>query len=964
MSTNTSPLPPIPHSGVQITLRVQYNTSFGQTLYVCGSPLALGAWDPAQAYEMVFTPGSVWQTSFVVPTDREGSFEYKYLVKNGDGSCVWESGANHTLVYNPQRYAVISVSDNWHAQESAMLTGPFKNIIFARHPRTAEQPCPAFSHVADRAEPAKGGDLMLQLRATRISPDHYFCVLGSHPALGSWDEERAVILDDAEFPLWRASVAMSCGAADDDDGKDDKDAAQHKFEPIRYKYGIYDTKKAKVVMWEDGYDRELPSPAELEKSGRLYVRTDENFRYALGNWRGAGVALPVFSLRSEEDHGVGEFLDLIPFIDWAKSVGMHLVQILPINDTVSTHTWTDSYPYGAISVFALHPLYVRMSAMGQLKDAKAAAAIEAEGAKLNTYEAIDYEAVMNLKSRFFKLLYGQERASIVRDAAFWQFVKENEEWLLPYAVFSCMRDRFGTVEYRWWPKYGVWAECRDTFVPFLDPATAETQPKDFDDIAVHFFIQYHAHLQMSKAAQYARSQGVILKGDLPIGVMKNSVDTWVDPSLFKLQYQTGAPPDAFSATGQNWGFPTYNWDEMAKDGYRWWRRRLGKMATYFDAYRIDHILGFFRIWEIPGECVDGMLGQFSPSWPMSRDDLRSFGLDWFDYDRLCRPYIREHMLDRFLGSDNVQEAKRVYLDQYQHGCYHLKAEYATQRRIYDHFTALFDTDCKGCSPAEHDRLCRLRDGLMGLVNEVVFLPARGAPDCYTPRVTLQYSQSYRDLDQHSRDVIQRIYTHYFYERQEPLWEAQAWKKLPALKNATEMLVCGEDLGMVPACVPPTMEKLGILSLNIQRMPKDPKDKFFHPGRAPYMSVVSSSSHDMTNVRAWWEEDGQVTRDFWYDQLGQKGNPPAFAEPWICMDILKQHLYSPAMLAIIPLQDYLATDGALRLPDARAERINVPANPKHYWRFRFHLSIRQLQQAEAFSKSIATVIAESGRNTAL
>lgn len=371
MSTNTSPLPPVPHSGVQITLRVQYNTSFGQTLYVCGSPLALGAWDPAQAYEMVFTPGSVWQTSFVVPTDREGSFEYKYLVKNGDGSCVWESGVNHALTYNPRRYAVISVTDNWHAEDSALLTGPFKNIIFARHARGAAA-APAFSHVADRAEPAKGGDLMLQLRATRISPDHYFCVLGSHPALGSWDEARAVILDDAAFPLWRASVAM--GGSDDDESR---------FEPIRYKYGIYDTKKAKVVMWENGFDRELPCAAELEKAGRLFVRTDENFRYPLGNWRGAGVALPVFSLRSEEDHGVGEFLDLIPFIDWAKSVGMHLVQILPINDTVSTHTWTDSYPYGAISVFALHPLYVRMAAMGQLKDAKAAAAIEAEGAKLN-----------------------------------------------------------------------------------------------------------------------------------------------------------------------------------------------------------------------------------------------------------------------------------------------------------------------------------------------------------------------------------------------------------------------------------------------------------------------------------------------------------------------------------------------------------------------------------------------------
>jgi len=972
MATNTSPLPPVPHTGVQITLRVQYNTSFGQTLYVCGSPLALGAWDSNRAFEMVYTPGSVWQTSFVIPTDRPGSFEYKYLVKNGDGSCAWESGANHTLTYNPRRYSVITVSDNWHAQDSVMMTGPFKNVIFARN-KADKKDSPVFSAVADKDEPAKVGDLMIQLRATRINPDHYFCVLGSHPALGSWDEKRAVILDDSNFPLWRASVSMEIPK---EDGKDVAAAAEapsskkanravtKEYETIRYKFGIYDAKQKKIVMWEEGYDRELPCSAVLEKTGNLYVRTDENFRYPLGDWRGAGVALPIFSLRSEEDCGVGEFLDLISFIDWAKSVGMRLVQILPINDTISTHSWTDSYPYGAISVFALHPLYVRMSAIGKLKDAKVAAEIEEEGKKLNAYEAIDYEAVMNMKLRFFKLLFAQERENILKDVAFWKFVKENEEWLLPYAVFSCMRDRFGTVEYAWWPKYGRWSDCREEFVQFLSPESAMTDAKAFDEIAVFFWIQYHAHMQMTAASRYARKNGIILKGDLPIGVMKSSVDTWVDPTLFKLQYQTGAPPDAFSASGQNWGFPTYNWEEMAKDGYRWWRRRLGKMACYFDAYRIDHILGFFRIWEIPGECVDGMLGQFSPSWPMSRGDLRSFGLDWFDYDRFCRPYIREHMLDRFLGGDNVQEAKRNYLDQYQPGCYNLKAEFANQRRIFDHFTTLLETDYKTATPAERDRVCRLRDGLMGLVNEVIFLPARGAPDCYTPRVTLQYSQSFRDLDGHTRDVIQRIYTHYFYERQEPLWEAQAWKKLPALKNATEMLVCGEDLGMVPACVPPTMEKLGILSLNIQRMPKDPKDKFFHPNRAPYMSVVSSSSHDMTNVRAWWEEDGKVTRDFWYDQLGQRDNPPQFAEPWVCMDILKQHMYSPAMLSIVPLQDYLATDGALRLKDARAERINVPANPKHYWRFRFHLTINQLKNAEEFSSSIARVISESGRNTEL
>jgi 4-alpha-glucanotransferase len=138
----------------------------------------------------------------------------------------------------------------------------------------------------------------------------------------------------------------------------------------------------------------------------------------------------------------------------------------------------------------------------------------------------------------------------------------------------------------------------------------------FDDIAVNYFIQYHLHVQLSEAASYAHAHGVVLKGDIPIGVNRNSVDTWVSPELFHMQMQAGAPPDMFSVKGQNWELPTYDWDEMERTGFDWWKKRFSQMSNYFDTFRIDHILGFFRIWQIPIQQVEGIMGYLNPSIPI------------------------------------------------------------------------------------------------------------------------------------------------------------------------------------------------------------------------------------------------------------------------------------------------------------------------------------------------------------
>ena len=576
-----------------------------------------------------------------------------------------------------------------------------------------------------------------------------------------------------------------------------------------------------------------------------------------GMFRGAGVAIPVFSLRSEEDFGIGEFYDLKKMVDWAVITGQCVIQLLPINDTTMTGKWTDSYPYNANSTFALHPQFVNLNAVGVKPDKK----LQKE---LNALSQVDYERVNTEKRKYLQEAFDKSFAKLSATGTYRTFFKKNSYWLLPYAVFCALRDAKGTPEFGKWGRYAKCSEAK--IAKYYEEHPAEV---DF-----YCFVQYHLDKQLKEVVEYAHSKGVVLKGDLPIGISRTSVDAWLHPELFNMDSSAGAPPDAFSADGQNWGFPTYNWDKMAEDGYAWWKSRMGKMAEYFDAFRIDHILGFFRIWEIPLTSTSGLDGYFNPAMPYFEKEINGMG---------------------------------------------------------------FTADDKG-----------------------LFLEDPHKPGYFHPRIGAKLSKDYSILDGYRASAFDRLYEDFFYHRHNEFWKASAMKKLPALLGSTGMLACGEDLGMIPATVPEVMHELQILSLEIQRMPKSVHETFANPANYPYLSVCTTSTHDMNPIRAWWEEDRELTDRFYHEMLHHYDNAPYFCEPWVCRQIVADHLASPAMLTILPLQDYLAMDGKLRLEDPHKERINVPAISRHYWRYRMHLSLEDLCGQDEFNTSLLDMIRHFGR----
>ena len=910
-----------------LSFSLPYRTTYGQRLVLAGSLPALGSWQLAQALPLHYDEATTrWSASLDLPADAPDALSYKYVLLLDGGGVVWEWGDNRPLALPPATRQ-LAVRDYWRAPAEAdneLFTAAFTEALFRR---PAPTPPAKPSVQPAKADPA-AARVRFQLAAPRVASAQQVCVLGSDPALGNWDNTRPLLLSDAAYPTWQAELALQSPTAE-----------------LRYKYGLWDAARQVVMELEAGDDRVLP--AGTAAPGTLTALHDEGFRYAAGPWRGAGVALPVFSLRSEKGLGVGEFADLPLLMDWAEQTGLNLVQILPINDTTATHTWVDSYPYAAISVFALHPLYLRLDGIAALKSKAQRTELARLHEELNAKDFVDYEAVMNTKWKFVRLLYQQEKKKFLADPEFQTFKAEQAAWLVPYAAFSALRERFGTADFHQWPR-------EFQAPPDLAKLTAESGP-DFDEFGLHFFTQFHLDQQLRAAVAYGRQRGVVLKGDLPIGIYRHSVDAWTQPALFHLDQQAGAPPDDFSTTGQNWRFPTYNWERMAQDDYQWWRARLGHLARYFDALRIDHILGFFRIWEMPENSVQGLLGHFSPALPLHRDEVQR-RLGWFDYGRLCAPYIRWHLLERTFG-DDAQAVFDEFMTADQHGAIQFKPAVATQRQIEAYVTAK-----SAAEPARADFLRRVEPGLYHFVNEVLFVPA-SQPNYYHPRITLSKTASFAELadDESRRRLYDDIYVDYFYHRHEEFWREQGLIKLPAVRYATNMLICGEDLGMVPASVPGVMRQLGILGLNIQRMPGSPDVEFGRPSDAPYLSVVTTGSHDMPVLRAWWEQDHVRSQRYFETTLGHwRQLAPYYCEPWVVREVLAQHLHSPAMWAIFPLQDLLGMDAHLRRPNPHDEYINDPGNPQNFWKYRLHLPLEELAEAPGFNEPLRELVQASGR----
>ena len=893
---------------MKLKFHLEYQTVFGEELVLN----VLNDDRQPSTYRMATTDGLHWMCELNASFEKGTVLNYYYCVDR-DGESVrheWLVCAHRLEILGEksQRYTVY---DRWIdlPEDSYLYSSAFTECV-ARH-QVVKIPSRSYTTT-----------VRLKVRAPQLRTGECLMLVGEEPVLGSWNMEKAVAMTEHNYNEWTV----------------DLDALRLSRPVMEFKFVVKGSDTDGGFLWEGGMNRTVVLP-HLDPGDVVSYELPEAM-FPVAGTKCAGTLVPVFSLRSSTSFGVGDFGDLKKMIEWVAKTRQRLLQILPINDTTITHTWTDSYPYSCISIFALHPQYVDLNALPALSDEKAAERFETLRQELNALREIDYERVNQAKTEYLQLLFLQEGKHMMSTAAYKRFFDEEKHWLVPYAQYCFLRDTYGTANYTEWPDHRQWCEAdRESL--------SNPRSKAYRDVAFFYFVQFVLQQQMMSVHQYAREHGVILKGDIPIGVNRYGCDAWQEPRYFNLNGQAGAPPDNFSANGQNWGFPTYNWDAMLADDCLWWVRRFQNMAKYFDAYRIDHVLGFFRIWEIPIDAVHGLLGQFAPALAMTREEIEAYGLHWQE-ELFTEPFIMDWVLDRMFG-ERADEVRQKYVEPKGNGYYRMKPEYNTQRKVEAAFAGV--TEKK-----ELD----LRDGLYALISDVLFVRDHRDAEKFHPRISVQLDFVYESLYDSDKFVFNRLYNDYYYRRNNQFWYREAMKKLPKLVQATRMLVCAEDLGMVPDCVPWVMNELRILSLELQSMPKDPSFKFGYLSRNPYRSVCTISSHDMPTLRMWWDEDWQRTQEYYNTMLYRDDAAPHPLPGWLARDIISRHLMSPSMLCILALQDWLSIDEELRLPDPNAERVNIPANPKHYWRYRMHLSIEELMSSNAFTQNITELINQSGR----
>lgn len=921
-------------TGVNILFRINYHTNFGQNLMICGSIPELGNWK--RPIPMTYHAlNDEWSLIINIPHPKNDiTINYKYIVDNL-GKHTYEPQKDHVInISRTAEDVTFEIIDTYQWSDHILDAYSRSAFVDAIHRRNSPK---QVNYILTPKTPL---EIFFSCIAPNLKSNEKLVVIGSCPELGCWDPKKAVELLDNDFPTFSACISLNKSSL-----------------PFEYKYAII--RPSGEVIWDGNSNLRSNILSDPNSPGKTVLCLNQYFiNPEKSLFHGFGIYAPLFSLRTSDSCGIGQFTDIKKLVDLCNKIGSSMIQLLPINDTTDKGDWNDCYPYRQVSCFALHPVYIDLLHITPNLPSKLVEEIKAFACKQEEEKWLNYPDVYQFKRSKLHQIYELIKPSLQGDVKFNDFKKVNSDWLDSYCLYCHFRDRFGTSDFHTWPEHR-------TINDFEIESLTKQHEKELEFL---YWLQFVCDQQFREVNKYAAEHHVALKGDLPIGVHLNSVECWAHPRNFRLDMCAGAPPDAFSDQGQNWSFPTYDWDYMEKDNYRWWTRRLERMSSLFHALRVDHILGFFRIWEIPrATCVSGMLGHFFPCNATSRNELLNRGL--WDIDRYVKPYVRWHLLSSKFGNEAEWVSRNFFNSRNCDAAddwYDFKDEFNSEKKIVAACQQMFKDDPE---KYRHYRTC-----LLQLIDDVLMVKDPVLPDVFHPRteITIEhieltpnghknfYSPSWLELPEPQKSIIKEFYHEFTYKRQNNLWVTKAKPKLQLLKNSTNMLICAEDLGQLTDSILEAIESEALLSLRVQRMSKDPKKDFDDFQSFSYLSVCCPSTHDCSSLRGWWEENYDVINKFWNKQFGRPDSPCKHCEPWVSESILKQHLFSNSMWAIFLLQDVTGITQNFRRQTPMEEQINFPSDPENKWKYRYPYTLEELINDNEFTSKVHELCSISNR----
>lgn len=633
----------------------------------------------------------------------------------------------------------------------------------------------------------------------------------------------------------------------------------------------------------------------------------------------SGVSLPLSGLWSTESVGIGEYPDLMKLATWAHECEMDLIQLLPLNDTGE-----QSSPYSALSAFALNPTYLRLGSIPGFEAYKEELADWKS--KYNTPTRIDYSQTYRFKINVLRDVFEHTKPDLLKDSDLHTWIQDNS-WVRVYSVYRMLKKKNNQASWI------DWTELRDPSTKEID----QLWVKNYESVLFYAWIQYWCEKQFQAAAQDCEAIGVKIKGDIPILISEDSADVWGHRQLFDMNNRAGAPPDMFCTDGQNWRFPCYKWDVLKASNYQWWKDRLQQASKFYHAFRIDHVLGFFRIWQTPEKHNSGMLGRFIPSQAFKVTELQTAGFHEGQILHWTNPsYSVEELQAR--GLDPLTLANQPFFEGLFGNTTHFKLR-----------SFLGENELKNLDE-------QTRNNFLRLMSNRIFNQYEENPSQLYPFWYWYESDVYKNESPEIQERIRQVLGDKE-QSQDQFWGENGHGLLKMMRDETDMLVCAEDLGVVPNCVAPTLANLNILSLKIERWARnyhEAGDPYIPVEEYPRLSVCSPACHDTSNLRLWWDEKDLDVEQ--YKNLLGWDELPDYLTDDLAYAVVARNLSANSLIAILPLQDWLSIDYDLRSPTSEEERINIPGTQNDTnWNWRMAVSLDELENNSLFIQKMKNLI---------
>ncbi|KAJ5075943.1 hypothetical protein M0811_06805 [Anaeramoeba ignava] len=949
-------------SKIIIRFKTSYKTYFGQKLFLTGNCKELGMNNLNKAIEMNFINHELenWQVdvgfNFI---SKEKDIKFAFFIRDQNYKIITESSSRVLPIQSSVKRGFIQVSASFNGnslpQDYIYNTSPFIKVF----PKKFQMNSFVVSKIPLWESQNKKIPVHFQIIYSDELENYEIKLTGNSSSLGNFNLEKSIPLSNQNFPIWETIVWMD----------------KEEF-PIQYQYFLNPINSQNENQIENQiekkniikdrihnfqiskyYDQEfIQDPqAIFIDSGKFNLENKQNPNIK----KVAGVSIPLFSLRSKKGLGVGEFTDIPILAKWAKSANFKFIQFLPVNDTRMTGTEKDANPFLISSSFALHPVYINLDQLNppqnimkivEQKKMQFNKMIPNEKSKKSKksifkYSRFNYSEIISFKMEILKQIYQLRKEDILKNDKIHNFLAQNSFWLPAYAVYCTLSDKNSTFDFTQWKQY---SKISNQEINYLLSPKSEI----YEDAFFYVWLQFILDQQFSQAVKTTNSLGISLVGELPLSVNPKSADTWFYSDLFHQNHSLGLCPDYFDIRGQKWNLPVFNWKEIEKNNFEYLKRKIENLGKYFQAIRIDNISSWFRIWEVPNEFTQGIMGHFEPSIPIHKNELSSIGIN--DFKRLCEPYLPLHVIVSYLGKENAENMIPIYFEKDQENpeLYKFKPDFDTQMKI---------------SMKMEDG--ELKEGLLGLLTEVCLI-GKSNYENFFPRFNFHKTMSFQELDGNIQFNILKLFNQYFNERNENIWIQSGQTKLSLFTQTTEMLIIAEnfsnsdsDSNSDSTFIDMVLQQMKIPQLKMERIPKEKiKSPFNNIKSFEFNSIISTSTHETENIREWWEI--MENKDFyWKNILHRKKNPSYFAEVDICQQIVNQHLNSNSVICFIPIQDLFSLSPNLRIQNPKDERIfSFALNDDSQWKYQIQIPIEDLILNEKeFTNKISKMIEISGRN---